>query len=440
MIRIEQKIAKLVAKENGRAFYVGGYVRDKLLGISNKDVDIEIHGVEPKKLEEILKSVGSLTKYGSNFGIYSLKDCNIDIALPRKEENTGRGHKDFEVYVDPYLGYKKACQRRDFTINSMMMDVVTSEIVDPFNGQKDLKKNIIKHVDSSSFVEDPLRVLRAAQFASRFEFKIAKSTIELCSSIDITTLSKERVEEELKKALLKSNKPSLFFESLRKMNQLDYWFNELTQLIGLKQDKLYHPEKDVYIHTMMVLDEAVKYRDKVDNPYAFMLLALCHDLGKIVTTEKINNRIHSYEHETKGIPIIKKFLKRFTNNKYVIKYVCNLTELHMKPNVLYKDNSSIKASNKMFYEAIAKKDLIHFALCDQTSNVKEKETFLFKRLNEYNKTMSKPYVTGEDLIKNGLKPNENFKKYLAYANKLRLSNIDKESALKQTLAYAKKEK
>ena len=438
MKKIESKIAKLVAKENGRAFYVGGYVRDKLLNIDNKDVDIEIHTIEPKKLEEILHSVGSLSKYGTNFGIYSLRKENIDIALPRKEENTGRGHKDFEVYVDPYLGYKKACQRRDFTINAMMMDILTNEIIDPFNGQIDLEKKIIKHVDSKTFVEDPLRVLRAGQFASRFEFKIAKTTMDLCKTIDISSLSKERVEEELKKALLKANKPSIFFESLRKMNKLDYWFYELTALIGLKQDPKYHPEKDVYAHTMMVLDEAAKYRNKVDNPYAFMLLALCHDLGKIITTEKINGRIHSYEHETKGIPIIKKFLKRFTNNKEVIKYVCNLTELHMKPNIIYKDNSSIKASNKMFDEALAKKDLIYFAISDQTSDIKEKEEFLLNRLNKYNKIMSKPYVTGEDLIRNGLKPDKNFKIYLSYANKLRLAGIDKDNSLKQTLAYARK--
>ena len=201
--QVEKQIAELVKQKGGRAFYVGGYVRDKLLGIENKDIDIEVHGIEPDVLLDILKKVGKPLKFGKSFGIYSLRDYHLDIALPRKEKAIGKGHRDFKITVDPYIGYKKAAKRRDFTINAIMEDVLTGEIIDYFNGTQDLKKKVIRHIDDKTFVEDPLRVLRACQFASRFKFKIAKETIALCKNIDTTTLSKERVEEELKKALLK---------------------------------------------------------------------------------------------------------------------------------------------------------------------------------------------------------------------------------------------
>lgn len=433
---LEYKIAKEVNKHGGHTYYVGGYVRDKLLGIQNKDIDIEIHGIDVKTLKGILSEFGKVKSYGSNFGIFSID--HIDIALPRMEKNTGRGHRDFEVFVDPYIGTKKASMRRDFTINALMQDVLTGEIIDHFNGVKDLNKGIIRHINDESFVEDPLRVLRGAQFASRFNFKISNKTIDLCKNIDITTLTKERIEEELKKALLKSNKPSLFFENLKKMNQLDYWFLELKKLIGLKQNKKYHPEGDVWKHTMIVLDEASKYRNDVSNPYAFMLLALCHDLGKITTTEKINGVIHSYNHEN-DIKTVRTFLKRFTNNKDIIKYVCNMVPLHMKPNVLAYNNSSIKSSNHMFDEAIEPKDLIYFALCDHIIEEDDsRKEYLLERYKLYQKTMKKAYVTGDDLIANGIKPSDNFKQILDYAHKLQLAGINKKSCLKQTLSYAKK--
>ena len=170
---VEKKIAELVKEKGGRTFYVGGYVRDKLLGINNLDVDIEIHGISESVLLEVLNKVGTPLKYGKSFGIYYLEGQHIDIALPRKEKAIGKGHRDFEITIDPFIGYKKAALRRDFTINALMEDVLTGEIVDNFDGLNDLKKQIIRHVDDKSFVEDPLRVLRACQFACRFDFKIA---------------------------------------------------------------------------------------------------------------------------------------------------------------------------------------------------------------------------------------------------------------------------
>lgn len=443
MKSIAEKIAYIVNTHGGRTFYVGGFVRDKILGIENKDLDIEVHGIEPGLFYDILCEAGELLEYGSSFGIYSIKGENIDIALPRKEHAIGKGHRDFDVDIDPFIGTYGAARRRDFTINAIMEDVLTGEVIDHFSGLDDIERGIVRHIDDAAFIEDPLRVLRAAQFAARFEFEIADDTIEFCKSIDISTLSRERVEEELKKALCKADKPSIFFESLRKMEQLDIWFPELEQMIGLEQDPIYHPEGDVWIHTMEVIDRAASFRSKASNSYAFMLLALTHDLGKVITTEKVDGRIHAYKHEILGIPTVETFLRRITNEKEIIDYVLNMVPLHMKPNVVSFSKPKVKSTNRMFDEAIAPEDLIWFAKSDKpvvagTVEFDGDSDFIIERFRIFEETMSKPYVMGRDLIEAGLEPGEHFNELLEYAHKLRLAGVDKDPALKQVLAYAKK--
>ena len=443
MASVAEKIAMAVRDAGGRTFYVGGFVRDKLLGIENKDVDIEVHGIEPEALYRILETVGEPITYGKSFGVFALRKEDLDIAMPRRERAFGAGHRDFEIDVDPYIGTEGAARRRDFTINSIMEDVLTGEIVDHFGGREDIANKVIRHIDPETFIEDPLRVLRGAQFAARFNFTIAPDTIELCREIDLSALSKERVEEELKKALLKADRPSIFFEELRKMDQLHTWFTELEPLIGLEQDPIYHPEGDVWTHTMEVVDRAAAFRDKVSDPYRFMLLALTHDLGKIVTTAEKGGRIHAYEHETKGMPLVESFIKRLTNERDVIAYVKNMVPLHMRPNISAYSKPGVKSTNRMFDEAAAPEDLIWFAAADRPVFAGSDEftgdnEFLFGRLRTFEETMAKPYVTGRDLIDAGLEPGEDFSEILAYAYKLRLAGVDKDPALKQTLAYARK--
>lgn len=440
---IAERIAEYVRAAGGKTFYVGGFVRDRLLGIDNKDVDIEVHGIEPEELYGILEKLGEPLTYGKSFGVFSLKGENIDIAMPRRERAVGTGHRDFEIDVDPFIGTYEAARRRDFTVNSMMEDVLSGEIVDHFGGRADLEAGIIRHIDPDTFIEDPLRVLRGAQFAARFEFNIAPDTIELCRSIDLSTLSRERVEEELKKALLKADKPSIFFESLREMDQLDVWFPELKQTIGLEQDPIFHPEGDVWTHTMEVIDRAAGFRGRVSDPFSFMLLALTHDLGKIVTTEVKNGRIHAYEHEREGMPLVEAFIKRLTNEKDVCDYVFNMVPLHMRPNVAAYAKPALKSTNRMFDAAVAPGDLIWFAEADKpvvsgSERFSGDRDFLLERLKVYEDTMARPYVTGRDLIDAGLEPGEDFGEILAHAHKLRLAGIEKESALKQTLTYARK--
>lgn len=444
-IEMAQKIAKTVFENGGRAYFVGGYVRDMLSGkkADEADIDIEVHKITPSMLCEILDSLGERIEIGESFGIFSLKGYSIDIAMPRKETNRGHGHRDFDICVDPFITTENAAKRRDFTINAMMQDILTGEIIDHFGGREDLKNGIIRHVDDTSFVEDPLRVLRAAQFAARFKFKVADKTTELCKNMDLKGLSKERVMAELTKALLKAEKPSIFFEVLRSMGQLSFWFKELYDLIGVEQNKKYHSEGDVYTHTLMVLDAAVKLLPYVKNKLGFMMSAITHDFGKAITTEIINGEIHSYNHETEGLFLVKAFMERLTNEKQLISFALNLTEHHMKPNVLALNNASIKSTNKMFDKAIEKEALICLAVADSKGKISKNgyvshKAFFEERFNIYNEYMSRPYVMGRDLIECGIKPNEKFSEYLEFAHKLRLAGVDKEKALKQTLSFIKK--
>lgn len=437
------KIAALVSQQGGTAYYVGGYVRDKIRHKDNKDIDIEVHGIYPYQLASILDSLGKRISIGESFGIYNLKGYSLDIAMPRKEDNRGNGHKDFDICVDPFIGTYAAALRRDFTFNALMEDILTGKIVDHFGGVEDLKNGIIRHVNDSTFAEDPLRVLRAAQFAARFNYTIAEDTIELCRRMDLSSLSKERIMGELEKALLKSDKPSVFFKALRQMNRLSVWFPELEQTIGIKQNPKHHAEGDVWTHTMMVCDAAVRYRDRVKNPLGFMLSTITHDFGKALCTEVINGELHAYDHETIGLPLVKSFMTRLTTEKALIEYVMNLSEHHMKPNILAADNSSIKATNKLFDKSVDPEALVYLAISDGLGRITSREyisydDFFMERLAIFREYMSRPYVMGRDLMAAGMSPSERFADYIEYAHKLRLAGVDKDSALRQTLALARK--
>ena len=440
--KMAREVARLVAEKGGRTFYVGGFVRDALIHRENKDVDIEVHGISPKSLEDILDSLGQRMTIGESFGIFGLKGYSLDIAMPRKEEARGQGHKDFDIFVDPFIGTEAAARRRDFTFNALMQDVLTEEIVDHYGGVENLHAGVLRHVNDQSFAEDPLRVLRAAQFAARFGFRVAEETVSLCQRMQLQHLPRERIEGELKKALLKAERPSIFFEVLREMDQLDHWFPEVKALIGVPQNPVYHSEGDVWTHTMMVLDEAAKLRHRAANPYWFMLAALVHDFGKAICTEEHDGVLHAYLHEIKGLPLAETFLRRITSETKLIEYALNLAEYHMKPNTVAGARSAKKVTTRMFDRAVDPEGLICIALADDRGRITQApatdhEAFLYERLEVFRELMSRPYVMGRDLIEAGLQPGVAFTEILEHAHKLRLAGVPKDSALKQTLAYAR---
>lgn len=444
-IEMAKKIASIVKKEvNADTYFVGGFVRDKFLGKENKDVDIEIHGITPEKLEEVLSRLGKLDLVGRSFSVWKLHGYDLDISIPRRERAIGLGHRDFEVISDGFMGIEEACKRRDLTINAMMLRVLDDVLVDPFNGKQDLEAGIIRHVDEKTFVEDPLRVLRVAQFSARLQFSVAPETVMLCSKMDLTQLPKERIWGELQKALLKSSKPSVFFEVLDSMNQLDFWFPEVKSLQNVEQNLQYHPEGNVWNHTMMVLDVATSLKSQSSNYEAFMLTALCHDFGKTIATAEVDGVLRALQHETLGLPIIENFLDRVVNEVKIKKYVMNMTELHMSPNQCFANKSKMKTTNRLFDKSVNPKDLVLFAEADHMGRLNPSDftatkQWLMERVEHFDALLKTPEVQGRDLVKAGLKPGPHFTEALKLAHQLFTAEVPFDKALPQVIALAKRE-
>ena len=257
-----------------------------------------------------------------------------------------------------------------------------------------------------------------------------------------STASREQIEMSLRTILLDTDQPSLFFQALRKSDTLDRWFGELKDLIGVQQNPVYHAEGDVWNHTMMVLDQGAKLRERASDPYGFMLAALTHDFGKAVCTEEKNGVLHAYRHEILGLPIAKRCLKRLDIAPERIAYVLNLVELHMKPNTMAKANSKERSTTRLFDDAIDPDGLLCIALADDRGRITSTpgtgtEAFLNERLALYRELMARPHVTERDLADAEL-PSQQFPTLLEFAHKLRLAGVDKENALKQTLGHARK--
>ncbi len=442
-VQLARKIAEAVERAGGRAYYVGGVVRDQIMGIACKDIDVEVYGIPPQTLRSILSEFGEVVEKGASFGVLGLKHSDLDIAMPRKERRMGEGHRDFDVSVDPNLTLREASMRRDFTINAMMQDILTGEIVDLWGGRRDLEGKIIRCVSPKTFPEDALRVFRAAQFAARMDAEIEPETMQLCSKIDVNMLSHERICDETCKALLKADRPSIYFRRLQEMDHLKEFFPELEGCIGVSQNPKYHPEGDVFEHTMLTLDCAAQLRGRAEEPLGFMFSALFHDLGKCIATE-INDegRITAYGHEVLGLPLVERQMRRLTNNRHLIEYVCNQSELHMRPNMMAANHSHKKKTRAMFDKSICPNDLILLSRADASGKLdapyrEESEAFLRERLEDYRMIMTRPMVTGKDLLEAGVEPGERYRAMLERARRLHFAGMTKDAALRQILAEEK---
>src|SRR5262245_54646138 len=349
MIEIPEKVRSLslaVRAAGGRALLVGGCVRDGLMGAQPKDWDLEVYQLEPAKLRAVLDNFGQVNVVGEAFTVYKLGE-DLDVSIPRRERKSGRGHRAFIIEGDHWLSVAEATRRRDFTINAILQDPLTGELIDPFSGQQDIEQRMLRAVSLDTFGEDSLRVLRAAQFAARFEFEIESETVALCRSIDVTDLPAERIWGELEKLLLKAKRPSIGIEWLREFGVLDKLFPEVAALIGVPQDPVWHPEGDVFVHTKLVVDRARELIE--DLPYAkqvtVMLAALAHDFGKPSTTEFLEGHWRSRGHEEAGVAPTEKFLDRLnvhTIDGYdVRRQVIALVREHLKPGEFYKKREEV---------------------------------------------------------------------------------------------------
>jgi tRNA nucleotidyltransferase (CCA-adding enzyme) len=340
------RIAKAIAEAGGRALLVGGRVRDALLEIPSKDIDIEVFGLTLEELEDVLRRFGEITHVGRAFGVLRVKGVDVDFSLPRTDSKVGTGHRGFDVTYDPDMPFADAARRRDVTINSIGYDVLTGELLDPFGGRKDLDAKVLRATDPAHFSEDPLRALRVAGFAARFEMTPDAELERLCARLDLSELSVERILAELDKILLKAPFPSIAFEFLRTTNLLRF-FPEIESMIDVPQDAEWHPEGDVFVHTMMVIDEAARLRRGDDDDPALMYGALCHDLGKPLTTEVIDGRIRSYNHDTEGVAVTETFLERLRAPAELTRKVCALVRHHLAPGLYQQNGAKPKAYRRL---------------------------------------------------------------------------------------------
>ncbi len=439
------ELAKIVDVAGGRAMLVGGCVRDELMGFVPKDWDLEIYGIEPVKLREILNGFGEVNAVGEAFTVYKVGQ-DLDVSLPRRERKTGRGHRGFIVEGDKDMSFKEAAKRRDFTINAIMRDALTGEIIDCFNGREDIKNKLLRVVARETFPEDSLRVLRAAQFAARFGFEIEPETKEISRAIDLTDLPKERIWGELEKLLLKSDKPSIglrYFYDLRVAEQL---FPELVALVGVQQQPEWHPEGDVDVHTLMVVDEARKLIDDLEyaKQVTVMLGALCHDFGKPPTTEFFDGRWRSHGHDEAGVEPTLSFLDRlgiFTLDGYDVRsQIVQLVRYHLTPGMFYKNPPGDGAFRRLARKVepdllyrVAKADSLgrnpEWLPKEKWFKAEAQEWFIEKvRELEIERHAPQAILMGRHLIELGLNPSPRFKTILdtIYEKQLdgQITNLD----------------
>jgi tRNA nucleotidyltransferase (CCA-adding enzyme) len=444
------KLAEIINQNGGRAMLVGGCVRDELMGVAPKDWDLEIYGIEPRKLREILSGFGKVDAVGEAFTVYKIGQ-DLDVALPRRERKISRGHKGFVVEGDPNMSFAEAARRRDFTINAILQDALTGEIIDVYGGREDIEKRLIRHVSSETFAEDSLRVLRGAQFAARFAFDIDAETVEICRKIDVTDLPKERIWGEFEKLLLKSQKPSIGLQWLYDLGVVEQLFPEMKSLVGVPQQKEWHPEGDVDVHTLMVVDEARKLID--DLPYAkqvtVMLGALCHDFGKPATTAFFDGKWRSHAHDEAGVEPTLSFLDRlgiYTFDSYDVReQIVQLVRYHLLPGMFYKSQPGDGAFRRLARKVepdllyrVAKADSLgrnpEWLPKEKWFKAEAQEWFIERaRQLQIENEAPKPILMGRHLIELGLKPSAQFKKILdaVYEKQLDGQITDLNSAIEE---------
>jgi tRNA nucleotidyltransferase (CCA-adding enzyme) len=428
------EIASDINRAGGAIYLVGGWVRDLLLDLPCHDYDLEVYGLDMERLFNILVRHAKPNLVGKSFGVITMRveGLNFDFAFPRTENKTGPGHKGFAVTSDPSLTFAAASSRRDFTINSMGIKIPEMELVDPHGGLRDLKAKLLRHV-SPAFSEDPLRVLRAVQFAARFELDIAPDTQELCRSLPLAELPMERIYGEFKKLLLKPRRPSLGFEWMRKLGLLSY-FPELEALIGVQQEPEWHPEGDVWIHNNMVIDEAAKLRrdeyGEFDN-MALMLGALCHDFGKPASTVFSEGKWRSPAHDVRGEAPTRSFLDRLTRETALVDQVVVFVREHLKPAMLYKARADVKPSAiRRLALRVDIEKLVRVARADHfgrtTPDALAREFPAGEWLLEQSRLLNvlaerpKPFLTGKFLLGLGMKPGREMGKLIAESFELQL--------------------
>ncbi len=445
------EVARLARSAGGRAFLVGGCVRDGLLGVHVKDVDVEVFGVAPDVLKNFLSRSFELDLVGQSFGVIKLHHLDVDVSLPRRESKRGLGHKGFDINSDPSLSIPEAAARRDFTVNAIYRDPLTGEIVDPYNGAEDLRNRVLRHV-SPKFVEDPLRVLRGMQFVARFGMTPASETVSVCRGIDPEGLPPERQFEEWAKLLVKGVQIGRGLEFLKATGWTRH-YPELAALIGCRQAPEWHPEGDVWKHTCCSLDAFARRRETrvrashedCDEDLIVGLAVLCHDFGKPATShwDPAVRRIRSIGHDEAGVKPSLSFLRRLTNEERILKLVPPLVQFHMAPFSYWKSKAGDAAIRRLAIKVGSIQRLIRVAQADDEGRPpypSEPEPLAWlaaaaERLRVA-ASVPKPILMGRHLMEMGYKPGPQMGRLLAECFEAQLDGAFFD--LKGAIAYFKK--
>ncbi len=389
------KIANQIEQNGGHLYLVGGAVRDELLGIKNNDEDYCVTGLSHSEFVNLFPEAFCR---GKSFEVFDIE--GKEFTLARTESKNGKGHKGFEVTTNKNLTIYDDLKRRDLTINSIAKNILTKEIIDPFGGIKDLKNKVIK-ATSESFIEDPLRVYRAARFACKFNFEIEENTLKLMNSLksELLELSAERVFDEMRKAL-SYEKPSIFFDMLKKTDVLDVHFIEIYKLIGAIQPPQYHPEGDSYNHTMLALDKSAI----LTNNEKIRFAVLVHDLGKGVTPKEMYP--HHYGHDEKGVLEVSKFAKRLKMPNDWISYGKVAAKEHMKGGIFYKmtPNKQVDFIERVYRTKLGLEGLEIVVESDQNCRGVTKNKVRFAKLgNEIMNEINGDFIKEKFGIEEGIK-------------------------------------
>lgn len=434
---LAQRVFDDIENHGGKVYIVGGSVRDEYLGVHDgHDVDVEVYHMSYTQLKDVLSHHGHVNTFGHSFAIMQLEQLQgYDFALPRQEKKIGDKHQDFEIMVDSQLPIEKAVLRRDLTMNALMYDYQESQIIDLCGGIDDINQRIIRCVHPQTFIEDPLRVLRIAQFVARFEMRVEENTKQLCMAMVkdhmLDALSKERVYDEYCKILM-SSRPSLGFEFLKEIGALpDY----LYRLVETPQRLDFHPEGHVFNHTMLVIDIAALMKDKTDHPLWFMWSCLFHDIGKpVVTTPDGRAPLHNEA----GVEVFKKI--KIISSRKQREYISTMIMYHMHlMNMSRNHSSDVKYLRllKKIENKVSLNDLIAISCCDKLGRgrvVYQQYHDFIDYIEDKKQRLGvhalQAVVDGHDLIENGFLQKKKYKEILDEAYELQLSGMSKEKILR----------
>ncbi len=423
-----------IASKGGNTWLVGGSVRDLLLGRHPNDFDLEVFNMESEQLHHALKAIGHVISVGKQFGVFKLLFAGhtFDIAMPRTEYKNSRGHTGFSVHIDPQLSPEKATARRDFTINAMMLNPLKNKLIDLHGGHRDLRRRQLRHV-SPAFAEDPLRPLRAMQFAARFRLTIHPETAHLCHQLlpEASSLPLERIWNEWQKWSL-SDYPEYGLKLLKKSGWIAC-YPELLALNSCPQDPRWHPEGDVWKHTCLACKAAahIATRNVCSDDERMLLLfaTLCHDLGKPKTTIKQKDgRISSRGHATTGVIESTSFLKRIGAPRTMIKSLLPLVEEHMQhlhhaptAQTIRRLAHRLEPAHIEMWEMLTEADASGRALA--AANRPALDWLTLAHTMKHHRQKPQPFMTGRMLLQLGCSPGPEMGEILHQAYEAQLDGL-----------------